>query len=217
MPPTTLEHLTDRLELAEQLRLGRERMFAPQDLPGRYGRVVHAIDRVLQAVGCESVVADGWAVWRHGYVGRVTQDIDIVLPADRVEEFLRAASVAGFEVLQVPAGRRPKVVHKETGVTVDILPEGGRPGTPARLAPTTIPHPARLGAAGSTLRYSTLPALLELKVAAGRVRDESDIVELIRANPEQIATIRQHLSGVHKDYVQAFDQLVQRAQSEPEA
>src|SRR5262249_25156490 len=144
MPAVTLEHLTERLELAEQLRLGRDTMFTPQDLPGRYGRVVRAVDHLLHVLGCESVVAGGWAVWHHGYVGRVTQDIDIVLPADRIEEFLRTAAVAGFDVLPVPEGRWPKVHHKDTDVTVDILPEGGRPGTAARPAPTTIPHPAKI-------------------------------------------------------------------------
>jgi len=26
-----------------------------------------------QRMRCEAVVGDGWAVWRHGYVGRVTR------------------------------------------------------------------------------------------------------------------------------------------------
>ena len=63
-------------------------MFAPQDLPGRYGRVVKAIDHLLSVLGCESVIAGGWAVWHHGYLARLTQDIDIVLPKDRVAELL---------------------------------------------------------------------------------------------------------------------------------
>ena len=113
-------------------------MLQPQDLPGRYGRVVQAVDRVLASAGCEAVLAGGWAVWRHGYVGRVTQDIDIALAANQVEEFLRVASVAGFELLPTPPGRWPKLRHKDTGVEVDILPEGGRPGSAAKPAPTTI-------------------------------------------------------------------------------
>ena len=124
-------------------------MFTPQDLPGRYGRAVVAIDRVLEAIDCASVVAGGWAVWQHGYFGRMTQDIDIVLPKDRVEDFLRAAAVAGFEILPQAEGHWPKVRHKDADVKVDILPEGGRPGTVSRPAPTTIPHPSVLGGAGA--------------------------------------------------------------------
>jgi hypothetical protein len=189
--------LTEQLALADALKAGRDKMLNPQDLPGRYGRVVRAVDRVLGAIECEAVVGGGWAVWRHGFVNRVTQDIDIVLPTDRIEDFLRAASVSGFEVLPRAAGHWPKLRHKETDVQVDILPEGQRPGVPPNFAPTTIPPPGKIGARGATLVYIDLSALVELKIAAGRLKDKSDVVELIRANQERIEIIRQHLSGVH--------------------
>ena len=132
----TSEFLVQQLELADALLAGRERMLEPQDLPGRYGRVIRSLDKVLAACDCEAVVAGGWAVWRHGYVGRVTQDVGIALPQDRVDDFLRAASVGGFEVLAPSENRWPKLQHRETGIDVDILPEGGRPGTAAWPAPT---------------------------------------------------------------------------------
>jgi hypothetical protein len=189
-------------------------MLEPQDLPGRYGRVVKAVDHVLKVMNCESVVAGGWAVWRHGFEGRMTQDIDIVLPADRVEEFLRVASVSGFEILPQPKGRWPKVLHKETQTKVDILPEGARPGTAKAPAPTTIPHPSRMGATPGVLHYIHLASLVELKLAAGRARDEADVIELVRANVDKIDSIRQHLTTVHADYVAAFDALVQEAREQ---
>jgi len=160
------------------------------------------------------VVGGGWAVWRHGYLGRVTRDIDIVLPASKVDEFLQAASVSGFQVLPVPPGRWPKLLHRDTQVDVDILPEGRRPGTPSKPAPTTIPHPARIGAAGTTLTYASLPALIELNLAAGRSQDQADVVKLVQVNPGQIDAIREHLAGVHADYVAEFDRMVQRAREE---
>ena len=76
----TADILTRQLELADILLAGRNRMLEPQDLPGRYGRVVRALDQVLSACDCEAVVGGGWAVWRHGYVGRITQDVDLALP-----------------------------------------------------------------------------------------------------------------------------------------
>jgi hypothetical protein len=206
--------LRQQLELADVLAAGRQSMIDPQDLPGRYGRVVQAVDRVLQATGCGAVLAGGWAVWRHGYVGRVTQDLEIVLPADRVEESLRVAGVCGFEVLPRQPGRGPKVRHKDTGIQVDVLPEGGRPGTASRPAPTTIPHPDTLGARGTALCYITLPALIALKIGAARARDEGDVIELLRANPEQVETIRQHLAEVHADYAAALERLLERAREQ---
>lgn len=214
MAELSLQFLTEQLELAEQLQAGRETMLEPQDLPGKFGRVIRAVDHLLQVMNCESVVGGGWAVWRHGYFARMTQDVDIVLPADRVDEFLRVASISGFEVLPQPQGRWPKVLHKETLVKVDILPEGARPGTESRPAPTTIAHPSLMGAQGPSLRYITLPALIELKIAAGRVRDEFDVVELMRENKEQTDVIRQHLETVHPDYVAEFDRLLQRAREQ---
>jgi hypothetical protein len=214
MRTMTASFLIEQLELADQLRYGSATMLEPQDLPGRYGRVIKALDRLLQLAQSEAVLGGGWAVWRHGYVGRVTQDVDVVLPADRLSEFLRVASVSGFEVLPRPQGRWPKLLHRETGIQVDVLPEGERPGTPSRPAPTTLPHPSALGAIPGRLRYLTLPALIHLKLAAGRARDESDVVELVRANPGAIDAIRQHLSSIHPDYVAAFDRLVDRAREQ---
>lgn len=214
MANMTLEYLNERLQLADQLRVGRKGMLNPQDLPGTYGRVIKALDRILEVCGGEAVVAGGWAVWRHGYVGRVTQDVDIVLASNQIDEFLRVASMSGFEPLATPPGRWPKLRHKDTNVEVDILPEGGRPGTASRPAPTTIPHPRTIGASGAELRYVDLPPLIELKLAAGRARDESDVVELIRVNQSELETIRQHLSRVHADYVKGFDNLIARAQDQ---
>src|SRR6476469_4692607 len=132
MRATTLQSLTEQLELADALLAGRDRMFEPQDLPGRYGRVIRALDHLLQVVNAEAVLGGVWAVWRHGFHGRMTQDVDIVLPADRVDEFLRAAAVSGFDVPPQPPGRWPKLMHKETGIKVDILPEGRRPGSESK-------------------------------------------------------------------------------------
>ncbi|MGD0515981.1 MAG: hypothetical protein ABSA26_00465 [Thermoguttaceae bacterium] len=206
--------LVAQLELADALRAGKDTMFNPQDLPGRYGRVIRALDHLLKTTGCEAVVAGGWAVWRHGYLGRVTQDVDIVVPAARIEELLRVASMGGFEVLPASAGIWPKLRHKETDVGIDILPEGATPGTRSNPAPTTIPHPSRLGAQPGRLNYIGLNGLIELKLAAGRARDESDVVELLRANPDQVNAIREHLARVNDRYARSFDDLSARAQEQ---
>jgi hypothetical protein len=211
----TVESFNRQLELADALLAGRSRILDPQDLPGRYGGVVQALDRVLNACDCEAVVGGGWAVWRHGYVGQVTQDIDIALPMVGVDDFVRTASVSGFDVLPQPAGRWPKLKHRDTGIEVDVLPEGGRPGTASRPAPTTIPHPRLMGAVCGSLKYISLPALFELKLAAGRLRDEADVIELIRENRERLDEVRQHLSSVHAQYAKRFEEL--RAQADEPA
>jgi hypothetical protein len=71
-----------------------------------------------------------------------------------------------------------------------------------------------MGATRGSLRYIELPALCELKLAAGRAQDEADVVALVRAKPDQVEAIRQHLATVHADYVAAFDRLVERARDQ---
>jgi hypothetical protein len=211
----TSQTLLQQLELADALLAGKASMVDPQDLPGRYGRVVQALDRVLKACDCEAVVGGGWAVWRHGYVGRVTQDIDIALPKDQVDDFLQAAAVSGFEVLTQPAGHWPKLRHRDTGIDVDVLPEGGRPGTADRPAPTTISHPSAMGGVRGILKYMSLASLIELKLAAGRLRDEADIIEIARENRDSLAEIKQHLSAVHPVYAARFQELLQQIDESP--
>jgi len=62
--------------------------------------------------------------------------------------------------------------------------------------------------------YIDLPGLMELKLATGRARDESDVVELLRANPDQINVIREHLAVVNERYAARYDSLLARAQEQ---
>jgi hypothetical protein len=64
-----------------------------------------------------------------------------------------------------------------------------------------------MGAVRGVLKYISLPSLVELKLAAGRLRDEADVVELIRENRDRIDELRAHLHAVHPQYVARFDEL----------
>lgn len=87
--------------------------------------------------------------------------MNIVLAAANVDGYRRVAALCGFDVLPDEPGRWPTLVHKETGVRVDILPEDGRPGTVSRPAPTTIPHPSTMGARAGLLLYIDFEHLLK--------------------------------------------------------
>ena len=50
MTAVTLAFLNEQLELAEQLAAGGDAMFEPQDLPGRFGCVVKAVEEYRAAV-----------------------------------------------------------------------------------------------------------------------------------------------------------------------
>ncbi len=61
------------------------------------------------------------------------------------------------------------------------------------------------------LTYIELQGLVELKLAAGRMKDKADVVELLRVNADQIVKLREHLVQVHADYVVIFEALLQEA------
>ena len=67
-----------------------------------------------------------------------------------------------------------------------------------------------MGANGARLVYIDLPALIELKLAAGRGRDESDVIELMRENMNRADEIRGHLTSIHGDYATAFEACRER-------
>lgn len=186
----------------------------PRDLPGRYGRVVADLERLLQATNTLAVVAGGWAVWHHGYAGRVTEDVDLVIADEKLKELNRVAEVCGFDFLEPPKGRWPKLVHRETQIDVDLLPEGGVPGTPSNPAPVPIGHPDRYEAVASPLRYVSLLGLIELKLGASRAKDIADIIELINAHPDQLDALRAALGLIHPSYQERFGELIEQAAEE---
>ena len=54
MNQPTPEFVTEQVEMNERLWARKDSVLEPQDLPGRVGRLVRALDRVLQTMGCES-------------------------------------------------------------------------------------------------------------------------------------------------------------------
>ncbi len=214
MLPSFLD-LQSMFEIAEQLLIMDAETTEPRELPGRYGRVVRDLERLLAATETLSVVAGGWAVWRHGFAGRVTEDVDIVVPLNRLEALQSAASLCGFNYLTPPAGRWPKLQHRETDIEVDLLPESKFPGIPARPAPVPIGHPSRYQARlDDGLQFISLGGLIELKIGAGRAKDIADIIELIKRNPQQLKVIAEHLAEIHPDYALRFESLIQQAAEE---
>lgn len=201
-------------EIADSLLALNPAMTQPRDLPGRYGRVVRDLERLLIATETLAVVAGGWAVWRHGFAGRVTEDVDIVVEHEKITALRELASTFGFQFLEPPAGRWPKLIHKTTSIDVDLLPEAGVPGTAKRLAPVAIRHPDHYDAVAGSLAFITLAGLIELKLGAGRAKDTADIVELIKRHPTEIATLRSTLAEIHGSYAIRFDELVDQASEE---
>ena len=208
--------LAEQLQLADQLSRLDRRMMQPNELPGRYGRVITDLERLLRATQTAAVVAGGWAVWRHGYVGRVTDDVDVVIPQTNQGDLLEDAKLFGFEVLQTPPGVWPKLVHLATDIEVALMPEHAIPGTQSNPGPLPIRHPGRYGGIIERLRYVPLANLIELKLGAGRAKDIADCIELIKVNRTATDELHEALSELHPKLAEKFETLVRQADEEGE-
>lgn len=186
----------------------------PRDLPDRYGKTIKDLERLLLAAEALSVVAGGWAVWRHGYAGRVTEDVDIVVAQKDINRLQDLASSFGFDFFVAPPGRWPKMLHRTTGIDVDLLPEHGIPGTQSQPAPVAIGNPNRYEADSGSLAFIPLSGLIELKLGAGRAKDIADVVELIKVHPADLESVLLHLATIHPGYVERFSELIRQANEE---
>ena len=109
------------------------------------GGCVRVLDRLLEALP----MARQW--WQGaGRLApslpraRVTQDVDIVVPAGLVDALIRAASVGGFEVPPRGVGMWPSFRRKESDIRVDLLPEGNT-GAVRKAGPHDDPASVPLG------------------------------------------------------------------------
>jgi hypothetical protein len=203
--------------IAAQLQSLDECIAMATDFPRRSGpasgphrRVLSGVEHILDALHASGAIVGGLAVVHHGYL-RYTRDVNIVLAADVVNEFLRLAPLQGFRVVRRDRYGWHRLVHKETGMELHLVPQGAKP---RRGAVTRIPGPQELGAPRSGLGFPTLARLIELKVASARIKDQADVVELIKEHWKQRDAIRKHLQQVHATLLAEFDRLVGHARQE---
>ncbi|ACL67333.1 hypothetical protein A2cp1_4013 [Anaeromyxobacter dehalogenans 2CP-1] len=147
--------------------------------------------RLLTANGIQTAIVGSVAVAVHGYP-RATRDLDL------------GVAVVAFKVLQPAAAElrklgydvhasEPSVDDPVGGIItvsgddfdpieiVNLRSPGGRYGRVAREAIASAQQLAELG-----LPVVDLPHLVALKLVAGSRKDELDVLELLRANPEKV-------------------------------
>ena len=188
---------------ASALRTYRELLQAAwvREVPvGPVDETLERTDRLLRDAGITFAVAGGFAVIEHGYE-RFTKDVDLlVLTSDlpRAMEVLRAAEFSGN---RTPLGGR--MHDQRTGVQVDLLGTAfdgderaiRRAGKPRRLTVIPVEH------------------LVLMKLETGRIKDEADIVELLKAGASS-AKITRYLRATWLELLPRFKPLAARARAE---
>lgn len=140
---------------------------------------LHNIARRLDELKIEYVVVGGMALFQHG-LRRFTEDVDILVTKIDLKTIHVALSGLGY----LPVHKQSKHLRDtETGVRIEFLTTGDYPGD-GKKKPVAFPDP-RAVTTGDAIKYINLPALVELKLASGmtssgRLRDLSDVLELIK-------------------------------------
>jgi hypothetical protein len=140
----------------------------------------------LDEIGVPYAISGGMALFRHGY-RRFTEDVDVLVTSEGLRRIHEA--LAGLGYVPVVAGSK-NLRDAQTGVRIDFLVAGGFPGD-GKPKPVTFPDPGLSTPEGLVVvfdgvRYLGLPVLIDLKLASGltnaaRLRDLSDVLELIRS------------------------------------
>ena len=144
-------------------------------------RVHQALARItsrLDELGIAYAVADGMALFAHGY-RRFTEDVDILVTDDGLQTIHRELEGLGWVP---PFAGSKNLRDAENGVRIEFLVAGRFPGDGKPKA-VAFPDPTEVGVDIGGIRYVSLPRLIELKLAsgsaAGRRRDLGDVQELI--------------------------------------
>src|SRR5260370_33975027 len=181
-------------------RLEREREWAMSEgsrfFQGK-SEVQHTLKKIthkLQELGIDYVVVGGMAMFQHGY-RRFTDDVDLLVTREGLKEIHQKLEGLGY----LPPFQGSKNLRDiEHGVKIEFLVTGEFPGD-GKPKPVAFPSPGSVADEIDGIRYISLKALIELKLASGmtsseRMRDLADVNELIKALdlPSTFADILHH-------------------------
>jgi hypothetical protein len=144
-------------------------------------KALRKIAHRLETLGVPYAVAGGMSLEAHGF-RRLTVDVDILVTREGLKTIHVGLEGLGY---MPPFAGSKNLRDTEYGVRVEFLIAGEFPGD-GKPKPVAFPDPARVGVEIRGVRYLSLPALVELKLASGmtnlgRLKDLADVQELIKA------------------------------------
>jgi hypothetical protein len=168
----------------------------------------------LGEAGLEYAVIGGMALVAHGY-RRFTEDVDLLMTPETLQRFKERFLGLGY----VPAftGASKSFRDANTGVKIEVVTTGEYPGD-GKPKPVSFPDPATSRQEREGLWVITLEKLIELKLASGlsasgRLRDLSDVQELIATLDLPLALAGQLDESVRPEYRRLWE-LAQQARHE---
>jgi hypothetical protein len=168
---------------------------------GPVDEALERVDRRLRDAGITFAIAGGFAVIEHGYE-RFTKDVDLLVLASDLPRAMRVLRANGFSGNRTPIGARMR--EDRTGVQVDLL------GTAFEGDERAI---ARAGRGRRRLGVIPVEHLVLMKLEAGRIQDDADIVEVLKAGASS-AKVARYLRATWPELLPRFKPLATRARAE---
>lgn len=157
--------------------------------------VARSVSRQLTDRGIAHAVVGGLAVAAAGY-NRTTDDVDVLVTDSSSAEI--GGDLLGGEVL----GKTVRV----RGVDVDVL-FADEDYLEEAIA-------AVVARGGQKVPYIGVVPLVVMKVAAGRMKDQADVVELLKRGKVPVARVAALLRRARPELVDDFEALVAQAREE---
>jgi hypothetical protein len=144
-------------------------------------KALHNIAKRLKSLGISYAVVGGMALFKHG-LRRFTEDVDILVTKDDLKTIHEKLEGLGY---LPPFTSSKHLRDTQLGVKIEFLTTGEYPGD-GKKKPVSFPDPKTVSFEADGISYINLQKLVELKLASGmtnpgRLKDLSDILELIKA------------------------------------
>jgi hypothetical protein len=135
----------------------------------------------LDEHGITYAVIGGIALGQHGVV-RMTEDINILMTADGLEQFHQRCVGLGYTAAF--PGAQKTFRDTETGVRIEVVATGEFPGD-GRPKPVVFPDPVDVSVEHEGIRIIQLSTFLDLKLVSGmtaahRLQDLADVQHVIK-------------------------------------
>jgi hypothetical protein len=147
---------------------------------GKVQESLARITRQLNELRVPYAVADGMALYRHGF-RRFTEDVDILVTRESLKRIHEALDGRGFVR---PFEKSKNLRDAETGVKIEFLLTGDYPGD-GKPKEVAFPDPAEVAIDSGEIKIVGLTTLIALKLASGmtgadRRKDLVDVEELVK-------------------------------------
>jgi hypothetical protein len=172
--------------------------------------------RKLEEASIPYAIVGGMALYLHGF-RRFTDDVDVLVTRPGLERIYEVLEGRGY---LRPVEKSKNLRDTEHGVRIEFLITGEFPGD-GKPKPVAFPDPQQKHVVLDGQKVITLPALIDLKLASGltnaaRVKDISDVQELIKVLMLPLETASELNPFVRDEFIRLWDAVRNDPMSESE-